>query len=93
VQHESLDELFGEIPSSNSSCSLTSLKAVLPDYQKIEELCNYRFTNKSLLLQAFTHPSYTKNVTDCYQKLEFIGDAILGKCKARDRVSRLVLQV
>ena len=34
--------------------------------------------DKSLLLQALTHASYAKNrVTDCYQRLEFLGDAVL----------------
>ncbi|XP_017890637.2 endoribonuclease Dicer isoform X2 [Ceratina calcarata] len=31
-----------------------------------------------LINKAFTHPSYTaNNVTECYQRLEFLGDAIL----------------
>ena len=34
--------------------------------------------DRSLLLQALTHASYIKNrVTDCYQRLEFLGDAVL----------------
>ena len=34
--------------------------------------------SKALLLQALTHPSYTHNrVTESYQRLEFLGDAIL----------------
>lgn len=36
----------------------------------------------SISFQAFTHPSYTPNgITECYQRLEFLGDAILGKYK------------
>ena len=39
---------------------------------------NWRFQDRALLLQAITHPSYTKNrITDSYQRLEFLGDAIL----------------
>ena len=31
-----------------------------------------------MLLEAFTHPSYTENtITGSYQRLEFLGDAIL----------------
>ncbi|KJH42283.1 RNase3 domain protein [Dictyocaulus viviparus] len=38
----------------------------------------YRFNNKAYLLQAFTHASYFKNrITGCYQRLEFLGDAVL----------------
>ena len=34
--------------------------------------------DRPLLLQAVTHASYSKNrVTDCYQRLEFLGDAVL----------------
>lgn len=45
---------------------------------KLEEAIDWTFHNPSLLLQALTHASYTKNrVTDCYQRLEFLGDAVL----------------
>ena len=45
---------------------------------KLEEAIGWTFHNPSLLLQALTHASYTKNrVTDCYQRLEFLGDAVL----------------
>jgi dsRNA-specific ribonuclease len=41
-------------------------------------LC-YKFRDRSFLLQAVTHASYSSNrVTDCYQRLEFLGDAVLG---------------
>lgn len=37
-----------------------------------------RFNDRAYLLQAFTHASYTYNrITDCYQRLEFLGDAVL----------------
>lgn len=52
---------------------------MIPDYRKLEGLLNYEFRDKALLLQALTHPScFTNQLTDCYQKLEFIGDAVLG---------------
>lgn len=41
-------------------------------------LC-YKFRDRSFLLQAITHASYSSNrITDCYQRLEFLGDAVLG---------------
>ncbi|KAB7502303.1 putative aarF domain-containing protein kinase 1 [Armadillidium nasatum] len=47
-------------------------------FDKVEKAINYRFKDKSFLISAFTHPSYTNNkVTDCYQRLEFLGDSIL----------------
>ncbi|KAM0814966.1 putative Dicer-like protein 2 [Seiridium cardinale] len=44
-----------------------------------EQLLGYSFTNKSLLLEALTHGSYNLGTsTDrSYERLEFIGDAIL----------------
>ena len=38
----------------------------------------HRFKDRSYLLQAFAHASYYPNrLTDCYQRLEFLGDAVL----------------
>lgn len=43
-----------------------------------EEIVDYRFRDRAYLVQAFTHNSYYENtVTDCYQRLEFLGDAVL----------------
>nr|CAD7580646.1 unnamed protein product [Timema californicum] len=45
----------------------------------LEYKLGYTFKDRSYLLQALTHPSFYRNrVTDCYQRLEFLGDAILG---------------
>lgn len=56
-----------------SSSSLHKLHS-----HKIEKRIDWTFHDPSLLLQALTHASYTKNrVTDCYQRLEFLGDAVL----------------
>ncbi|RWS31367.1 endoribonuclease Dicer-like protein [Leptotrombidium deliense] len=43
-----------------------------------KEVLRYEFRDKAYLVQAFTHNSYCDNyVTDCYQRLEFLGDAVL----------------
>ena len=48
--------------------------------ESLERRLNYTFKNKSLLVEALTHASYSPNrVTNCYQRLEFLGDAVLGK--------------
>ncbi|KAI6228850.1 hypothetical protein M3Y99_01177100 [Aphelenchoides fujianensis] len=47
-------------------------------FEKVEERIGYKFGNKAFLVQAFTHASYFKGrVTGCYQRLEFLGDAVL----------------
>jgi ribonuclease-3 len=43
--------------------------------QKLEEIINYRFKNKKLLITALTHPSFS--FQNSYEKLEFLGDLIL----------------
>lgn len=52
---------------------------MLDGYAELEESMGYKFREPSYLLQAFTHASYQPNkLTDCYQRLEFLGDAVLG---------------
>ncbi|XP_053977112.1 endoribonuclease Dicer [Hylaeus volcanicus] len=54
------------------------LNYFMPWASDIETKLGYKFKNRAYLLQAFTHPSYTaNNITECYQRLEFLGDAIL----------------
>lgn len=45
---------------------------------QIEDALKYKFTDKLWLVQALTHATYTRNsITTNYQRLEFLGDAIL----------------
>ncbi|XP_049884013.1 endoribonuclease Dicer [Pectinophora gossypiella] len=54
------------------------LEQMLSGYDALERTLQYRFKDRSLLLQALTHASHQQNrLTDCYQRLEFLGDAIL----------------
>ncbi|GFV60263.1 endoribonuclease Dcr-1 [Trichonephila clavipes] len=54
------------------------LQKLLSGYSAFEKKIGYCFNDKSCLLQAFTHASYYYNtLTDCYQRLEFLGDAVL----------------
>ncbi|XP_060808099.1 endoribonuclease Dcr-1 [Amyelois transitella] len=54
------------------------LEQMLSGYDALERTLQYRFKDRSLLLQALTHASHHNNrLTDCYQRLEFLGDAIL----------------
>lgn len=68
-----------KIPSAVPDEYRHKIFQTIPDYEKLERLLDYEFNDKALLLQALTHPSCLDNqLTDCYQKLEFIGDAVLG---------------
>jgi ribonuclease III len=46
------------------------------DLTKLEKKINLRFKNKDLLKKCLTHKSY--NSIDNYEKLEFLGDRVLG---------------
>lgn len=47
----------------------------------VEEIFKIKMDDKSLFVKALTHPSFTKekemDFTDCYERLEFLGDAVL----------------
>ncbi|GER33663.1 dicer-like protein 4 [Striga asiatica] len=43
----------------------------------LETLLGYKFSHKGLLIQAFVHPSFNNHMGGCYQRLEFLGDAVL----------------
>ncbi len=49
---------------------------------KLEEKIGYRFRDRGLLLTALTHSSYANerhgDGLPCYERLEFLGDSILG---------------
>ncbi|XP_042002405.1 dicer-like protein 4 isoform X1 [Salvia splendens] len=60
-------------------CSMS--RAFLPlanllDVDVIEKILGHEFTHKGLLIQAFVHPSFN-NFGGCYQRLEYLGDAVL----------------
>lgn len=49
-----------------------------PPFSRLENLINYTFDKKSLLVEALTHPSHHGSKTCAsYQRLEFLGDSIL----------------
>jgi len=54
-------------------------------YRELERALGYRFRDRSLLEQALVHPSYryeTDGVDADNQRLEFLGDAVLGMLTA-----------
>ncbi|KAM0286092.1 hypothetical protein ACHAQH_001100 [Verticillium albo-atrum] len=49
-----------------------------PMLAPLEELIGYTFKKKSLLVEAVTHASFTAgHASSCFERLEFLGDAIL----------------
>jgi len=54
------------------------------DIINLENLIGYQFSDKALLTQAVTHPSLGsgKSINSHYQRLEFLGDSVLGSVLA-----------
>ena len=57
---------------------------------EIERICGHTFQDKSLIESAITHPSAVegKPVSASYERLEFLGDSILGAIVATDLFER-----
>lgn len=53
---------------------------------EVENIIKYSFKDKSLLRQAFTHASYQYKC-DSYDRLEFVGDSVLGLLITRHQFS------
>uniref|UniRef100_J3LQI0 Uncharacterized protein n=2 Tax=Oryza brachyantha TaxID=4533 RepID=J3LQI0_ORYBR len=68
-------EFYTEIPVERK----LSIKAEeFINVRTLEVMLGYKFNDPSLLLEALTHGSYqTSGPTACYQRLEFLGDAVL----------------
>lgn len=45
---------------------------------ELEEALDYKFKDYLLLQKALSHPSTDFPVEECYQRLEFLGDAVVG---------------
>lgn len=50
----------------------------------IEKKCNYRFRNKKYLEQAFLHRSISSKPRENYERLEFLGDAVIDIVVSRE---------
>jgi len=77
------DWQWGDLPPPQSPMldqprAQEKLESLLTGYNYFEAKIGYKFNDRAYLLQAFTHASYHPNdITDCYQRLEFLGDAVL----------------
>ncbi|XP_062184952.1 endoribonuclease Dicer homolog 4 isoform X3 [Phragmites australis] len=65
--------LYRVLDASSTNLSLMNYINIA----ELEELIGYKFKHKGLLLQAFVHPSFNKHSGGCYQRMEFLGDAVL----------------
>jgi ribonuclease-3 len=58
--------------------------------EKAEEILGYHFRDSDLLIRALTHPSAAEAdpIRDSYERLEFLGDSLLGAFVARELFDR-----
>ncbi|KAJ7221704.1 hypothetical protein GGX14DRAFT_670866 [Mycena pura] len=57
--------------------SIVEESPVSSTFSVLEELLGYSFRSGILLMEALTHPSFDNQTTNSYQRLEFLGDAVL----------------
>ncbi|KAL3624672.1 hypothetical protein CASFOL_031340 [Castilleja foliolosa] len=73
--------LKGVKANEKSKTKLSRIEAETKSFNQslgeIEKIIGYNFNNRSLLNQAFTHPSYHKDCVS-YERLEYVGDSILN---------------
>lgn len=70
----------GSTMSPVESEQISKKQTIVPLLQDLESTLQYKFKNPWLAVEALTHPTYMGNrVTPCYERLEYVGDAILGK--------------
>ncbi|RKZ29522.1 ribonuclease III, partial [bacterium] len=48
------------------------------DIKQLEKVLGYKFRNTKLLELSVTHASYTRSHKNSYQRLEFLGDAVIS---------------
>ena len=53
-------------------------------FAKLEKICKYRFNNRQYLTQAFTHRSISSQPRQNYERLEFLGDAVIDIVVSRE---------
>ncbi|KAF9991726.1 hypothetical protein BGZ65_000176, partial [Modicella reniformis] len=77
-------KLYNEQAKSNTVCFRPfTADPGLGDLNRVERSIGYKFKEKRLLAEALTHATSIKPQTSCYQRLEFLGDAVLDMLVAR----------
>jgi len=54
------------------------------DLAPLEKIINYKFSNREYLYQAFTHKSVSSEPRENYERLEFLGDAVIDIIVSRE---------
>ncbi|XP_048434652.1 ribonuclease 3-like protein 3 [Pyrus x bretschneideri] len=81
-----LDDVKSTLPFVNKSTSLTDHEHHL-NLEEVEKIIGYKFENKVLLQEAFTHSSFVPAEWSgsSYERLEYVGDAVLNLIFSREQ--------
>ncbi|ERN08097.1 endoribonuclease Dicer homolog 1 [Amborella trichopoda] len=66
-----------EIGHELKGCQVSESVMRSIDFDSLEGALNIKFKERSLLVEAITHASRPSSGVSCYQRLEFVGDAVL----------------
>lgn len=66
-----------EIECRNKPCSIPESIMRSIDFDALEGALDLKFNDRGLLVEAITHASRPSSGVSCYQRLEFVGDAVL----------------
>lgn len=74
---------FDDLPTPpEGDLEVQNLPAIEPEHlpllASMEEILGYQFQQRELLLKALIHPSMREVAKVSYERLEFLGDAVLG---------------
>lgn len=63
--------------------------SIAPRLEIAEKACGHAFSDRRLLLRSLTHPSAVDDsIADSYERLEFLGDSIIGSIIAEEIFTR-----
>lgn len=77
---KNLENLMSEkiSPRILREATQVEINRILIDPKKFEKIIGYQFKDRTYLLEALSHPSFPRNdITQSYQQLEYLGDAVL----------------
>ncbi|KAL1297620.1 hypothetical protein AAFC00_006178 [Neodothiora populina] len=73
------DEIWTTPDEAHGALFNAGPRGDLPNSELVEEIVDYHFATPLLLLEATTHASTKNSSTLCYERLEFLGDAVLDQ--------------
>ncbi|MDR2035220.1 MAG: ribonuclease III [Coriobacteriales bacterium] len=81
---------MGKTAQKKGENALPKVEQHADKLNKVEQIVDHQFKDRELLLLALTHPSASDNngFAGSYERLEFLGDAVLGAIISRELYDR-----